>query len=183
MSEIDVPTEDVYVQELRESARIGVLEGAACVPCRRISSSGSRSVRHLREFCQSRSSKKDRRISTSELLPATLLAIRCCLGRGIVYLPYVCQFLVDPLLFQLTGASISQVCNKRHESCARLVSRRPWSWCVEPRIPRIVGTLPVWSRLNSPPPALAAILEVTEAAMLVVVEEVVVVGGRFPPGR
>lgn len=58
----------------------------------------------------------------------------------------------------------------------------PWSIaCVESRIPRIVGTLPVCSRLNKPPPALAAILEVTEAAMLVVV--VVVVGGRFPPGR
>jgi hypothetical protein len=63
--------------------------------------------------------------STSELLPVMLLAIRCCLERGSVHPPYVCQFLVDPLLLELAGASIPQVSDKRHKSCAGCVSQRP----------------------------------------------------------
>lgn len=71
------------------------------------------------ELLSDQSKQKTQVGSTSELLPVTLLAIRCCLERGIMHPPYVCQFLVDPLLLELTGASISQVSDKRHESCAQ----------------------------------------------------------------
>lgn len=60
------------------------------------------------------------RRSTSELLPAVLLAFRTCLELGSVYPPYVGQFLVDALLFEFSRASIPEVCDERNQSCPRV---------------------------------------------------------------
>jgi hypothetical protein len=55
--------------------------------------------------------------STSELLPAALLALPSCSKLSSVYPPYVGQFLVDALLFEFSGASIPQISDERDQTC------------------------------------------------------------------
>lgn len=95
--------------------------------------------------------------------------------QHIEHLPYVCQFLVYPLLLQLSRSCISEVRDERNQTCTRSISRAP-VLLVLAHVPRIVGTLPEVFRLKSPPPpAPDAIFADTDVERLW--------GGRFPPGR